>query len=282
MEELKLEAFAKINLSLDVIGKKSNGYHEVRMIMQQVDLKDNIYIKERDEGIKIECTNPKVPTDSSNLVYKAYDIIKRKFNINKGVEIKIEKNIPMAAGLAGGSSDCAQVLIGLNKLWNLGLSEKELMEIGVKIGADVPYCIMGGTALAEGIGEKLTKIKGLKEGHILLAKPNIDVSTAYVYKNLEISEIKKHPDIDKIIKDIEKDIYSLSKDMVNVLETVTIKKHPEIKKIKEEMIFNGALGSLMSGSGPTVFGIFDDIDKAKECKKNIEKWIDDVYLTEAI
>lgn len=283
MKEIKLNAYAKINLSLDVLKRREDGYHEVKMIMQQIDLKDEIILTEIESGIKIECSNPKIPTDSSNLVYKAYDIMSNEFNISKGIKVRINKKIPMAAGLAGGSSDCAQTIIGLNELWNLNLNQKELMDIGVKIGADVPYCIMGGTALAEGIGEKLTKISGFSGKYILIAKPNIDVSTAYVYKNLDIHNINKHPDTEAMIDAINNDdIYIVVDNMVNVLENVTIKKYSIIEDIKKDMIDNGALGSLMSGSGPTVFGIFDDYEKGKACEVFLKNNSNDVFFIKTI
>lgn len=283
MNKIKMEAYAKINLSLDVLRRREDGYHEVRMIMQQVDLKDIIQIEEYKNGIIIETNESELPTDSTNLAYKAWDILSKRFNINRGVKIKIEKNIPIAAGLAGGSSDAAAVLKGLNELWNLNLKEKDLMEIGLEIGADVPYCIMGGTALAEGIGEKLTKLKSFKNKLVLIAKPSIQVSTAYVYRNLKIEDVMKHPDIDNLIKNIELDnVDFVAKNMINVLETVTIKKYPIIQEIKDQMIKYNALGSLMSGSGPTVFGIFDNVDDIIKCKEELERWIDKVHIARTI
>lgn len=283
MKRIELDAYAKINLSLDVLRKRDDGYHELEMIMQQIELKDKIILKEKNTGIELTCTNKKVPTDSTNLVYKAHKLLKEKFNINKGIKIHIEKNIPIAAGLAGGSSDAAQTLIGLNEIWSLGLTNKELMEIGVEIGADIPYCIMGGTALACGIGEKLTELTNFKDKIILLAKPDIDVSTGYVYGNLDIKSIKNHPKTKELIHAIIiDDVKFVAQNMKNVLENVTIKKHPIINDIKKQMIDCGALGSLMSGSGPTVFAIFDDSKKAAKCKKLLGQNIDEVYLTKTI
>ncbi|WP_425446257.1 4-(cytidine 5'-diphospho)-2-C-methyl-D-erythritol kinase [Dethiothermospora halolimnae] len=283
MEEIKIDAYGKINLSLDVIGKRENGYHELEMVMQQIDLKDTITIKETDKDIIVDCNNRNVPTDSTNLVYKACELIKDKFNINKGAYIYIDKKIPMAAGLAGGSSDAGATLKGLNEMWNLNLNEKELMDIGVKIGADVPYCIMGGTALAKGIGEELTKLNSFSNKLILLANPNIEVSTAYVYNNLNIEKIKEHPNTKEIIEGVNKgNIEKVLNNMVNVLETVTINKYPIIQKVKEAMIKNGALGSLMSGSGPTVFGIFDDINNVNICKDELSEYIDNLFIVKTI
>lgn len=283
MEQIKVEGYAKINLSIDVLGKREDGYHELRMIMQQVDLKDTITISNNKEGIIIECNVPNVPTDSSNLVYKACEILSKKFNINKGVHIYIEKKIPMAAGLAGGSADAAATLKGLNRLWNLKLTLQELMDIGVSIGADVPYCLMGGTALAEGIGEKLTPLDDFSNKLILLAKPDIEVSTAFVYKNLDLDKIKRRPDIDELIISMKRgDLHFLADNMVNVLETVTVKEYPIIQKIKDEMIKYGGVGSLMSGSGPTVFGIFDNEEDIKRCESQLKKWINTTHIVKTV
>jgi len=283
MKEIKIDAYAKINLSLDVLRRKEDGYHELRMIMQQIDLKDIITIKDIEEETFITSNSEKVPLDYSNLVYKAWKLISGEFNINKNVHIHIEKNIPIAAGLAGGSSDAAAVLKALNILWDLKLNENKLMELGLKLGADVPYCIIGGTALAEGIGEKLTALKSFSNKLILIAKPNIDVSTAFVYKNLDLKNITNHPETDELIDSIEKnDLFYLSNKMINVLETVTTQKYDIIEKIKTDMIKYGALGSLMSGSGPTVFGIFETREDISNCKSKLEQYLKEVYITKTI
>lgn len=283
MKEIKIDAYAKINLSLDVLRRKEDGYHELRMIMQQINLKDILTIKEIEEETFITSNSEKVPLDSSNLVYKAWKLIGEAFNINKNVHIHIEKNIPIAAGLAGGSSDAAAVLKGLSILWDLKLDENKLKDLGLKLGADVPYCIVGGTALAEGIGEKLTVLKNFSNKLILIAKPDIDVSTQFVYKNLDLKNINNHPETDKLIDSIEKnDLLYLSNNMINVLETVTIKKYDIIEKIKNAMIKYGALGSLMSGSGPTVFGIFETLEDISSCKNELDKYLKEVYVTETI
>ena len=283
MEELIIEAYGKVNLALDVIRKRNDGYHDINTIMQQIDLKDIVTIKDREKGIKIECNNPEVPVDSSNLVYTAWEKMKEKAKIDRGVHIIIEKNIPVASGLAGGSTDAAAVLKGLNKLWKLNFSKKELMDIGVSIGADVPYCIMGGTALAEGIGEKLKILKSFSNKLILLANPGISVSTAHVYNSLRLDKIEKSPDMDMLVQAVENDdIYTLAKNMGNVLEQVTVEEFSQIKTIKEDMIRYGALGSLMSGSGPTVFGLFDDEKKLMKCKEYLEKKVAKVIITKTI
>ncbi|MEY8303457.1 4-(cytidine 5'-diphospho)-2-C-methyl-D-erythritol kinase [Anaerosalibacter bizertensis] len=283
MEELIIEAYGKVNLALDVIRKRNDGYHDINTIMQQIDLKDIVTIKDREKGIKIECNNPEVPVDSSNLVYTAWEKMKEKAKIDRGVHIIIEKNIPVASGLAGGSTDAAAVLKGLNKLWKLNFSTKELMDIGVSIGADVPYCIMGGTALAEGIGEKLKILKSFSNKLILLANPGISVSTAHVYNSLRLDRIEKSPDMDMLVQAVENDdIYTLAKNMGNILEQVTVEEFSQIKTIKEDMIRYGALGSLMSGSGPTVFGLFDDEKKLVKCKEYLEKKVAKVIITKTI
>lgn len=283
MDKITLESYAKINLSLDVHFKRDDNYHEITTIMQQIGLKDILTLEDRKEGITIECNNPLVPLNSSNLVHKAWDIMKKTFNIDRGVYIKIDKNIPVAAGLAGGSTNAAAVLKGLNEMWGLNLSSSELMNIGVEIGADVPFCIMGGTAIGRGIGEKLTRIKSFSNKMVLLASPAIQVSTAHVYNSLKLDEIENRPDIEQLIKSIEKDdIYYLSKNMVNIMEEATIREFPIIQELKEDMIRYGALGSLMSGSGPTVFGIFDDEDKLLKCKSYLEGKVNKVIISKTI
>ncbi|OPJ54802.1 4-(cytidine 5'-diphospho)-2-C-methyl-D-erythritol kinase [Alkalithermobacter paradoxus] len=277
---IKLKSRAKINLSIDVVGKREDGYHLVEMIMQSIDLYDNIQIEEiKEDKIIIQSENKNVPLDESNIMYKAASLVKQKFNIKTGVKINLHKNIPVAAGMAGGSSNGAAVLVGLNNIWNLNLREDELMDLGLSLGADVPFCIMGGAALAQGIGEKLTKIKGLKDTHILICKPNIFVSTKDVYTNLDMSKVRKRPDTQMLLDYINKeDIKGLCTNMENVLESVTEKKYPVISEIKNKMIKYKALGSMMSGSGPTVFGIFDDYEKGQYAKENLKLIHEETYL----
>ena len=284
MNSIRLKARAKINIGLDVLGKREDGYHEVRMVMQTIGIYDRIIIRRTEEkGIKITTNLSFLPVNENNLVYKAAHMLMEEFNIEHGVDIDLNKFIPVAAGLAGGSSDAASVLYGMNKLFDLELSEEQLMERGVKIGADVPYCIMRGTALAEGIGEKLTKLSPMPFCHIVIAKPPINVSTKLVYDNLDVSEDIKHPDIDEIIRAIEdKDVARVARNMGNVLESVTIPLYPIIDKIKQDMLEHGAVNSMMSGSGPTVFGIFNDEHTASECMNYLKKQKDakQVYITE--
>lgn len=281
MKKIVMESYGKINLGLDVLYKRQDGYHEINTIMQQISLKDTLVIEENKDNIILQSNKKDLPLDSRNLMHKAWVKLREKTNIKRGVKIRIDKQIPIAAGLAGGSSNAAIVLRALNSLWELGLSEEELRNIGVEIGADVPYCIMGGTAYAEGIGEKLTKLKPFSGKSILLVNPGIEVSTEYVYKNLKI---KKSPilDMEKIILDIEKDdMKSLGRDIKNIMEEVVTKEYPIIKEIKKEMKRCGALGALMSGSGPTVFGLFDDKDKLKYCKERFTGKLNKGIILEA-
>lgn len=282
---MKLKAFAKINLGLDVIGRREDGYHQVRMIMQTIRMFDQLEIeKSSTPGIRLSVNLPYVPTDSGNLVYRAASLLMEEFSIQEGVDIRLNKFIPVAAGMAGGSSDAAAALVGVNRLFDLGLSRKELMERGLRLGADVPYCVMRGTALAEGIGEKLTRLPALPSCYILIGKPGISVSTKYVYTNLKLDTRTEHPDIDGIIEALEnQDLGGVTGKMGNVLESVTIPRYPVIEKIKELMKAEGALNALMSGSGPTVFGIFDDRKTAERAQQKLRdsRLARQVFLTEA-
>ena len=267
MKSISMKAYAKINLGLDVIGKLENGYHEVRMIMQSVDLYDKITVTRNDSGkITIKTNLSFLPTGPDNLVYKAADLLRQEFGIKDGIYIDLYKFIPVAAGMAGGSTDGAAVLKAVNQLFDLKLTDEELMERGAKLGADIPYCIMGGTALAEGIGEKLTKLPDCPRCYVVIAKPGISVSTRFVYENLVLDENTNHPDTDGMIKCIENnDIDGVAARLCNVLESVTEKEYPIIADIKKDMLSHGAINALMSGSGPTVFGIFKDKEKAEKC-----------------
>lgn len=284
MNSIQLKSRAKINLSIDVLGKRKDGYHLVEMIMQTINLYDRIKISALNEDkIVIKSKSLDIPLNDDNIVYKAANLIKNKFNINSGVEIYIEKNIPVAAGMAGGSSNAAGVLVGLNKLWNLELSEEELKAIGLKLGADVPFCISGQAALAENIGEKLTKIDGLDEDtFILVCKPELFVSTKEIYEEIDSKEIKRRPDNKLLINLLkEKDIEGLSRNMYNVLEEVTKDKYPVIDKIEQIMMQNNALGSMMSGSGPTVFGLYSKLEDAERCKEILLQEFKQVYVVKS-
>ena len=279
MNSITLKSRAKINLSIDVLGKRQDGYHLVEMIMQTIDLYDLIEINEKDnDQITIKSTSDEIPLDCNNLVYKAANLIKKTFNINKGVEIHIKKNIPVAAGMAGGSSNAAAVLVGLNKLWNLDLSNQQLEEIGLKLGADVPFCING--VLASGIGEKLTPIKGLtKDVCILVCKPDLFVSTKEVYECIDSKDIEKRPNNKFLIECLKnEDTRQLAENMFNVLEGVTVDKHPVIQQIKDIMTNNRALGAMMSGSGPTVFGLYENREDAVKCKAILEKQFKQTFV----
>lgn len=283
MDGINLKALAKINLSLDVVRRREDGYHEVRMIMQTINLYDKLEIKKSDEkGIHVTTNISFLPTNENNLVYKAAKLLMEEFGIEEGVSIYLYKYIPVAAGMAGGSSDAAAVLYGMNKLFNLKLSKRDLMERGVKLGADVPYCIMRGTALAEGIGEKLTKLSPAPECFVVIAKPGISVSTKFVYENLHANELAYHPDIDGMIEEIQQgSLEGVAEKMGNVLETVTIKEYPVIEKIKDTMKENGAINAMMSGSGPTVFGLFKTEEAAKKAYAVLEndKDVKKLYIT---
>jgi len=273
LNEIKLKAMAKINLGLDVVRRREDGYHEVKMIMQNVRLYDDIVITKKSEpGITIEANLKFIPVNEDNLIYKAAKLLMDEFDVKDGINVSLHKRIPVAAGMAGGSTDAAATMVGVNSMFKLGLTKTQLMERGVKIGADVPYCIMRGTALSEGIGEILTALPKPPKCKVLIAKPPISVSTKFVYTHLTLNESTVHPDIDSMIKSIkENDIYGVADKLGNVLETVTIPEYPIIDEIKKKMVNMGALNSLMSGSGPTVFGLFDDEEKAKRCYMSIKE-----------
>ena len=281
--DISLKALAKINLGLDVVRRREDGYHEVRMIMQTIQLYDRLDIKRTQEpGIQIQTNLSFLPVNENNLIYKAAKLLMDEFSITDGVSVKLDKRIPVAAGMAGGSTDAAAMLIGVNRLFSLGLTKRQLMERGVQIGADVPYCIMRGTALAEGIGEALSPLPPMVKCPVLIAKPSISVSTKFVYQNLKLDDTTIHPDIDRLIDDIKaKNLHDIVAHMGNVLETVTIPNYPVIDEIKKHMLSNGALGAMMSGSGPTVFGLFDNEDTAKKAYKAMRSshLARQVYLT---
>lgn len=260
---MRLRAMAKINLGLDVIRKREDGYHEVRMIMQTIQMYDVLEIRKKSiPGISLVTNLPYIPSDERNLVYKAAKLLMDEFHIQEGLSMKLDKSIPVAAGMAGGSSDAAAAFVGVNRLFNLGLSEQDLMKRAVQVGADVPYCIMRGTALAEGIGEKLTGLVQIPKCYVLVGKPGVNVSTRLAYENLKLAGIARHPDIDGMIADIEnQDLYGMVSKMENVFEPGIVAKYPVIQEIEDLMEANGALKAVMSGSGPTVFGIFDDAKK---------------------
>lgn len=273
-DRIQLKALAKINLGLDVLRRREDGYHEVKMIMQTISLHDDLEIRRiKTPEIQVKTNLYYLPTNENNLVYKAAKLLMDEFGIKEGVSIQLKKRIPVAAGMAGGSTDGAAVLWGMNQMYGLGLSRQELMERGVKLGADVPYCVQRGTALAEGIGERLSVLPSMPKCTILIAKPGISVSTKFVYENLHANDLKpeQHPDVDRMIEAMkEKNLDLLCERMGNVLETVTIPAYPVIQEIKEHMMACGAAGAMMSGSGPTVFGIFHSPMQAKAAMKDLK------------
>ena len=270
---MRLRAMAKINLGLDVLGKRADGYHDVRMIMQTVHMYDTLDLTMRVRpGITVETNLPFLPVDKGNLVYRAAQLLMEEFAIKNGLHIRLNKHIPVAAGMAGGSSDAAAVLVGVNRMFHLGLSRSELMKRGVQVGADVPYCVMRGTALAEGIAEVLTPLPPAPDCYVLIAKPSVNVSTRYVYEHLRLDSGTVHPDIDGLLACIDRgDLPGMAAGLGNVLESVTVPAWPVIGEIKESMMENGALGALMSGSGPTVFGLYGDVARAKQAREVLRR-----------
>ncbi len=272
MNEYQMKAYAKINLGLDVVRRLENGYHEVKMVMQTVGIYDVLSFERAESGIVITTDSGELPTDENNLIYKAARLMFQHYGIKAGVHIHLQKNIPIAAGMAGGSTDAAAAMKGINRLFDLGCDLRELMELGVQIGADVPYCVLGGTALAEGIGEKLTPLTPAPDCFVLVAKPDINVSTKYVYEHLDAAGIEQHPDIDGMVRAIEEgSLQGVLDRLENVLESVTVTAYPIIDTIKTRMKELGAVNSLMSGSGPTVFGIFTEEVKARQAYEMIKE-----------
>lgn len=266
MDEIRLKALAKINLGLDVIGCRDDGYHLVRMIMQTIHLFDSVQMEKMSEpGICLTTNIKFLPTDEHNIAYKAARLLMEEFNLTQGIRIDIKKCIPVSAGMAGGSTDAAAVLYGMNQMYDLKLSQKQLAKRALTLGADVPYCLMRGTALAEGIGEKLTRLPVVVRCPVVIAKPGISVSTKWVYERLTLDEQTKHPDIDQLITDIkQQNLKNMASHMGNILEEVTIKEYPVIARIKENFMEHGALNAMMSGSGPTVFALFEERSQARE------------------
>lgn len=278
-----VKAYAKINMSLDVVGKREDGYHMLKMIMQTIELYDLIKVVKIDNGIRLSCNKEYLPVDDRNLAYRAAKLFIDYYGIEGGVEISIEKNIPVAAGLAGGSTDAAAVLKCMKKLYRHEVTTEEMEELSLKLGADVPYCLTGGTALSEGIGEILTPLRPFRNKILVLVKPPFGISTKDVYSRLEIEMINTHPYTEGLLKAIERnDLKYVAHHMKNVLENVTIRKNPVLKNIKLDMIKMGAQGSIMSGSGPTVFGFFDDMLKAQRCFESFKSKYKEVYITRTV
>ena len=276
-----LKAYAKINLSLDIVGKRDDGYHLLKMIMQSVELHDEVILTERKSGISLSCDKSYVPVDERNIAYKAAKLIMEATGLRSGIHIHINKNIPVAAGLAGGSTDAAAVLKGMNAMFSLGLSHEELKALGLKLGADVPYCLEGGTALCEGVGERITKLKSFGGHVVILVKPPFGVSTKDAYGAFNLEKIKRHVETEKLIDSLAKDdlngVHYYSR---NLLENVVIQSYPVIKSIKQRVVKTGARVTLMSGSGPTVYGIYENKETAVRALDELRKNGNEVILTE--
>ncbi len=272
MDRLTLRTMAKINLGLDVVRRMENGYHQVRMIMQSVDLYDELTFERTERGILLETDNETLPVDHNNLICRAAELIAAQHPFGGGVKITLKKRIPMAAGMAGGSADAAAVFHGLDRLFALGMDTEEMHSLAARIGPDVPGCIAGGTTRSEGIGEILTPLPEAPEAHLVIAKPDISVSTGYVYENLHVERIERHPDIDSVEAAIRgNDLDGMCAHMEIILETVTEKEYPIISEIKCRLNKKGAVTALMSGSGPTVFGIFRTRRQAEDAFADMEK-----------
>lgn len=273
MDQIVLKAYAKVNLTLDVIGKRADGYHLVQMIMQQIDLYDEITLSKQPQGITLSSDSAYIPADPQNLAWRAVTLMQERLGLSQGVHIAIRKQIPVAAGLAGGSSDAAAVIHGYGALCGVELTLAEKMDLGLQLGADVPFCVMGGAALAEGIGEVLTPIPGLKDGWLVVCKPNFGVSTREVYTSLKWDQIEDHPDTAQMLQALERGTaVGICPYLGNVLESVTCRKYPEVKALKDKMLQYGAEGALMSGSGPTVFGVFRNAEKARNACINLKRF----------
>lgn len=279
---MKVKACAKINLCLDVLSRRPNGYHDVEMVMTNIDIADVLEIRGLEEKkISLICNNKDLATDETNLIYKAIVLLQKETKRDFGVEVRLEKNIPMEAGMAGGSADAAATLKAVNELFQLDISTDRLLELGACLGADIPFCIMGGTALAEGIGEKLTKLKPVPKLKLLIAKPKAGLSTKLVYENLDIDNMNKtgfkHKDVREMVSIIESDeaddikTLQIAKALNNILEVPSLRLLPLIAEIKQIMNDNNCLGSLMSGSGTAIFGIFDNDSDILGAKAVLEK-----------
>lgn len=283
MKQISVQCPAKINLTLGVLGKRADGYHEIESIMQSITLVDNLNIESRSTGIEIISDHPDLPTGKNNLIYQAVSLLTQYSGITRGVKINLKKQIPVAAGLGGGSSDAAGTLRGLNKLWDLNLSQSKLKELGGRLGSDIPFCIQGGIALARGRGEKLTPLKTNLSAWLVLVKPPVEVSTAQIYQNLHLKKGEKQPFTQIVIDYLKKgNLTKVGENLVNVLEKVTINLYPEIGEIKSEMLKRGAIGALMSGSGPTVFGLVEDEVKAQRLAEVFRDKYSEVYIAKTL
>lgn len=279
MDRTSIKCPAKINLSLDVVGVREDGYHLLEMIMQSISLFDEIEVAKNDSEINIYCDNGAIPCTKENTAYKAAKLMMDKYELHGGADIFIKKKIPFGAGLGGGSADAAGVIKAIDKIYDLNLKLEDMQSIGLSVGADVPFCISQGTALAEGVGERLTYLKPLECTWCVVAKPPVSISTAEMYKKLKMDEIVRHPDTKKLIEYINSgDVYSLAQNMMNVFEPIAIKEYPIIFNIKDIMMKLDAMGSIMTGSGSAVFGFFESREAAEKCYHRLEDYLKDVFV----
>ncbi len=281
MHSITVKARGKINLALDILGRRPDGYHRMEMILQSIELADILTLTEHHKDVRIVCSSRDIPLDGRNIAHRAACLVKNTFHVDKGITIHLQKNIPVAAGLAGGSADGAAVLAGLNRLWGLGLTQKTLMELGLLLGADVPFCLLGGAALARGIGEELTPLDFASVIPVVFIKPSFGMSTAEAYQGFTTTAVKKRPDIGRLITAVlNKDMQGVSAGMANVLESVTISRFPQLQKMKADLLGHGAVASMMSGSGPTIYGLFANEEQAQKACQGLKKFYEGVYLTQ--
>ncbi|MGO3610957.1 MAG: 4-(cytidine 5'-diphospho)-2-C-methyl-D-erythritol kinase [Enterococcus sp.] len=281
--EIMEKAPAKINLGLYILGKRPDGLHELAMVMASIDQADRLYLEEIPENkIIIETNKAFLPTDKKNHVYEALELVKERFNIDKGLRVKIHKEIPVAAGLGGGSTDSAAALRAVNRLWNLGLSIEELAALGAEVGSDVPYCVYGQTSLVEGFGEKVTPIAPMPQCWVVVVKPRMSVSTRTIFAKIVMEDLY-HPDIEALVSAIEENDYQkMTENLGNSMEVVTIKKHPVIQQLKDRMLKYGADAAMMSGSGPTVYALCHKYSRAKHVLNALKGFCDEVYLVRTL
>jgi len=285
MKEIEIDSYSKINLTLNILAKRQDGYHDIETIMQSINLADRIFIKEEKEGIKIKCSHPLVPVDSQSLTYRSAEKILRRYRITRGVKIEIDKKIPLAGGMAGGSANSASILVGINKLFALNLSNKDLREIGEELGMDVPFCIQNGTALAYHKGEKVTPLSPINPPlWIIIINPGFEIPTKWAYNNLNLEWLKKEKNNTKGMLNAlkEGELPGIAKNLFNSFEGLIIKKYPEIGKIKDRLIEGGALGALMSGSGPTVFGIAQNKEQALKIYEKLKSEYKSIWAVQTI
>jgi len=285
MKEVEIDSYSKINLTLNILAKRQDGYHDIETIMQSINLTDRLFIKEEKEGIKIKCNHPQVPIDNQSLAYKSAEKILSRYRITKGVKIEIEKNIPLASGMAGGSANSASILLGINKLFDLNLSNKDLRGIGKELGMDVPFCIQNGTALAYHKGEKVIPLSPINPPlWIIVINPGFKISSEWAYNNIDLDQIKKEKNNTKdMIKALKKgELEEIAKNLFNSFDGLMIKKYPEIEKIKDRLIKEGVLGALMSGSGPTVFGIARNKEHALKIYERLKSEFISIWVVHTV